>query len=127
LRTCGSRFIFTFSWFILGLVLVGLVGCRESNRPDDQLTGIEIALVVVPAEAIVGKAGLLITLQDETGIPLDGAEVAIRGDMSHAGMIPVLATATGRGNGQYQAEIEWTMAGDWIVTVLANFAGRPNR
>jgi hypothetical protein len=103
-------------------MLVSLMSCRQSSLPVDDATGVDLNLVVVPAEAVVGNAGLLITLHDEAGIAIDGAEVTIRGDMSHAGMVPVLAVATGMGSGQYQADLEWTMAGDWIITITAALA-----
>ena len=39
--------------------------------------------------------------------------------MSHAGMQPVLAEASGGADGVYQAQWVWTMSGDWFVTVTA--------
>ena len=61
---------------------------------------------------------MVIQLADIAGKPIEGATVDVRGDMSHAGMQPVMAVATGAG-GNYSADFEWTMAGDWIVTVTA--------
>ncbi|MFO7661617.1 MAG: FixH family protein [Chloroflexota bacterium] len=122
MRIFGSHLKSPWLWLILVLVLFSLISCRRSSLSVDDATGVDLNLVVVPAEAVVGNAGLLITLHDEAGIPIDGAEVAIRGDMTHAGMIPVLAVATGMGSGQYQADIEWTMAGDWIITITATLA-----
>lgn len=44
--------------------------------------------------------------------------------MSHAGMVPVLAEARETDPGIYHAEFEWTMAGDWIVTVAVDRPGQ---
>lgn len=54
-------------------------------------------------------------LNDGNGVT--GAEVKVTGDMTHAGMVPVLADATEVEQGLYASEgFEFTMAGDWIVT-----------
>ena len=37
--------------------------------------------------------------------------------MTHAGMVPVFAQTTGGKNGRYVVPFEWTMGGDWTVTV----------
>ncbi len=39
--------------------------------------------------------------------------------MTHAGMQPVLADAGSGADGVYPADFEWTMSGDWVVTVTA--------
>ena len=52
------------------------------------------------------------------GSPIDDAYLAVKGNMTHAGMVPVLAEVDGGGeNGVYSIPFEWTMAGDWVVTV----------
>jgi hypothetical protein len=37
--------------------------------------------------------------------------------MTHAGMVPVFADAEDVGSGLYQAELEFTMGGDWVIIV----------
>jgi hypothetical protein len=52
--------------------------------------------------------------------PLEGAEVRVEGNMSHAGMVPVLATAQEEAPGIYAvSDFRFTMAGDWILTTRA--------
>ena len=58
-------------------------------------------------------------MQDASGAPVEGATVSLKGDMSHAGMQPVLAEASGGAGGIYQSPWVWTMSGDWIVTITA--------
>lgn len=70
----------------------------------------------------VGLSRLTLLVTDESDEPVTGANVTVRGDMSHAGMVPVLAEAVETDPGLYRTELEWTMAGDWIVTVTV---GRP--
>jgi hypothetical protein len=122
MNTLGSRRLRPVIIFFL-LFLIVPAACRQSTSQSDEADGYQMSLVAVPAEAIVGPARLLVTLNDAAGVPVDGAAVEIRGDMAHAGMVPVLATAIGRGSGQYEADFEWTMAGDWFVTVTASLNG----
>lgn len=108
--------------FILAALLLG--GCRQSSGETgsviDGAADVTLQLTVEPAPPSVGLARLDVVLLDSAGAPLDGATpVIVRGDMAHAGMRPVLATAIAQGDGRYRADFEWTMAGDWIVTVEA--------
>lgn len=113
------------AWVIPAVVVLLLpaAGCRQSagGVPLDggNTSGLHIELMADPDEPVVGLAHWRVTLTDEAGAPVEGAAVALRGDMTHAGMTPVEATATEQGDGVYLADFEWTMAGNWIVTVTA--------
>jgi nitrogen fixation protein FixH len=60
-----------------------------------------------------------VTVTDNAGQPVTGAAVEARGDMTHAGMAPVLVSAEETGPGIYVAQMDWNMGGDWILTVTA--------
>jgi hypothetical protein len=99
-----------------------LAGCRESAQPTPtaatlEQEDIDIEMAVEPAPAAVGDATLVVTLHDSSGAPIDDAAIAVRGDMTHAGMVPVLGDVTSGSNGEYRIPFEWTMGGDWIITV----------
>ena len=99
------------------LLLLLLVSCaRNSQQVDD--SGVQME--VTAAETAVSATTLTITLHDAAGNPIDNAYLTIKGDMNHAGMIPVIATADGGTNGVYTTPFEWTMGGDWVVTVVAD-------
>lgn len=72
--------------------------------------------------AAVGPAVVRVEARDG-GAPLTGAEVEVRGDMTHAGMAPVLVTAGEAEPGVYVAAgFTFTMAGDWIVSATVTAA-----
>ena len=103
------------------IVLSLLLGsCRRSTQPNVEAANVNMALAVRPPAPAVGPATLLITLTDTADDPINGAVLEIRGDMVHAGMEPVLASVDAGQNGIYEVPFEWTMAGDWIVTVTAS-------
>lgn len=103
---------------VLLLLFVLLAGCaRASDRPDD--SGVTITLETRPDPAVVGDATLIVTLADAEGNPVEDAALNVKGDMNHAGMVPVLAEATSGPGGVGELPFQWTMPGDWIVTVEA--------
>jgi len=103
-------------FFLAAPFLVG--GCR--GAPDTGDAGLVLDLAISPTPPAVGPARLIITLSDSTGAPVDGAEILVEGNMSHAGMVPVLGTAEAEGNGRYSVpEFRFSMAGDWILTTRA--------
>ena len=109
------------------LLLLPFAGCREEPPPGDPNLLLEVAISPTPPG--VGPARLIISLRDTLGNPVDGAEVRVEGNMSHAGMVPELGTAAGRGEGMYIVpDFRFTMAGDWVLTVTATLPdGRETR
>jgi len=104
---------------LLFLSLLLLAACRgsEMDRGD---TGLVLDVVISPTPPAVGPARLIVSLEDTTGTPVDGAEIVVEGNMSHAGMVPVVDTAQAEGPGRYGiSAFEFTMAGDWILTLRA--------
>jgi hypothetical protein len=97
------------------LVLL-LTACSRgsSQQPDVQVT-----LDVAPKPPVVGAATVTVSLAEQSGAPITGANVNLEGDMSHAGMQSVQAQAREVSPGRYQAEIHFTMGGDWFVVVHA--------
>lgn len=112
----------------LPLVLLAAIlvtGCRQSAGGVPLTTGDnapDVTLTLSPAvegEPVMGPYQWQITLRDQSGAAIDDAVITLRGDMNHAGMVPVESTATGFGDGIYLADFEWTMAGEWFVVVTA--------
>lgn len=67
-------------------------------------------------EARLGEQVVSVWIEKD-GQGVSGAEVNISGDMSHAGMIPVLTEAVEVAPGHYQSsDFVISMAGDWILS-----------
>lgn len=104
------------------LILVALAGCRQSAQPTPESPGLNITVAVEPEPAQVGESVLVITIRDRRDAPAAGVAVEARGDMNHAGMVPVIGSGETDAEGVVRVPFEWTMGGDWIVTVTAALA-----
>lgn len=110
----------TALFLLISLTLI-LTACKPpADRPatsGDTSLRLTATLADQPA---LGPAPLVVTLTDEGGEPIAGAAVEVVGDMTHAGMQPVIRTAVESEAGTYRADdFTFTMAGDWIITVTA--------
>lgn len=101
----------------IAVLALALVGCRRSQQSGT--ADLTIELLSPTTQAMNGDNVLQLRVTDADGAPVDDATLALIGDMTHAGMVPVLAEADSGENGLYLVPFTWTMAGDWIVSVRA--------
>lgn len=109
------------SWSLAALLAATLlVACRP---PSDRVSGdaaangalVSVELLTRPAR--VGPASIEITVRDDD-VAVSGASVRVTGDMTHAGMVPVVADASEVEDGVYRSDgFAFDMAGDWVITV----------
>ncbi len=72
--------------------------------------------IAFDGEPRLGTVPGIVTVE-RGGERVTGATVELTGDMTHAGMIPVVRSAPEAAAGTYRADdFEFTMAGDWILT-----------
>ncbi len=103
--------------FLVLMILMSSIGCTRRNSLRDEAAEIHAEFVVVPSTPQVGAAEVSVLLSDSDGGPIQDAVVELKGDMTHPGMTPVLAEAVELADGLYVASMEWSMAGDWILTL----------
>lgn len=110
-----------YAWGLGLFVCAGilLIGCRKPVEPAPELT---VEHEIAPQPARVGPATITLRLAGAGGDPQTGAEIRLEGTMSHAGMRPVFANAREIGPGHYQAPLELTMGGDWIILLHLTLA-----
>lgn len=113
----------SITFYLLGMVILAfaLVGCRESQQQAQNPSDINIDLRIDPQPAAVGDdTTLFITVTHSDDTPVENASISIRGDMNHAGMMPVLREPEEISQvapGEYTTPFEWTMGGEWFVVV----------
>ncbi len=95
-------------------------GCRRPAEPPP--ADVVLALHLKPDPPRVGHEQVALQLFDPARRPLAAARVELQGDMNHAGMVPVLATARETALGVYVAELNLDMAGQWFITADVRLA-----
>jgi hypothetical protein len=104
-----------FGAFSVGLFLFAssqLIGCGKSS---DVSADVDFACEIEPRPAHLGRNTFTVTLNGRNHQALAGAHVSLEGDMSHAGMRPVLGEAKEISAGRYQGTLDLPMPGDWTV------------
>lgn len=99
---------------VLTLALFACQGGTQQNLPD-----VSVDLTVSPDPPEVGPATVTVNLRDADDQPIGGAKMNLEGTMTHAGMVPVFADAVETEAGRYEASLEFTMGGDWVIIVRA--------
>ena len=106
----------------MAVVVILGSGCGRESR-NASTSNAQISLTAIPFPAAVGETRLVIQITDLAGQPVGDAALSVKGDMTHAGMVPILAEIQGGDeDGYYNVPFEWTMAGDWVVTVDVQLA-----
>jgi len=105
----------------VGVVLgLGALLWFSRSTIDTGDTGLSLTVAISPTPPAVGSSRLIISLQDSTGAPLEGAIIEVEGSMSDSGVIPVVDTAEAEGSGHYGiSDFRFTTAGDWILDLRA--------
>jgi hypothetical protein len=91
----------------------GAAACRPN--PSDR---IDASWTLEPSPPSAGAPLVVrVTLRDRSHAPVLGARLRLEGQMAHPGMMPVVADLVERGDGVYEAQMQLTMGGDWILVV----------
>jgi hypothetical protein len=92
-------------------------GGREASN------AVDVAWTLDPSPPVVGTPIVVrLSLRDADRKPILGARLRLEGLMSHPGMAPVTTAVVERGNGDYEAPLQFTMGGDWILRVTGQLA-----
>jgi hypothetical protein len=98
------------------LTMLFVAACSAQPTAQSGQEAMQITLLAAEDDA------LTVQLADAAGEPITDATVSLEGNMNHAGMVPVFADgvtdeADGAADGVYQVPFQFTMMGDWIITV----------
>ena len=111
-----------WSMFIAALFTWVLLGACGSSTPEPSNVAVQISLL--PGAT---ADSLQVQLHDLDHTPLTDATVTLEGNMNHAGMAPVIGepvqdSADGASDGVYTIPFQFSMLGDWIITVKVELA-----
>jgi hypothetical protein len=118
-RFSGTRVLAVVLGFACAAILLA-PGC---SRPVEPAPVVAIEHEILPEPAWVGPARVTLKLADAAAQPVTGARITIEANMSHAGMSPLFAEAKESDPGRYQAGVEFSMAGDWVILLHVTLPG----
>jgi hypothetical protein len=99
-----------------GLLLAASLSAACNRQPvAEDTSAVLVTARLMPPQPSVGPAVLTITLNGATASTLGRATVQVVGHMTHPGMAPVVAAVTPRGPDVYDAALDFSMAGDWML------------
>lgn len=96
---------------LLSLLFVSVLGCSRTPSDDPRLN---ISLEQTPSAMAVQTIVLSIS---DGATPLENAKVQIEATMTHAGMPSQIVPMEPLGAGKYQASIDFSMLGEWVLIV----------
>ena len=107
--------------FLKRSLLIALCACfvfvQACRQQQDKTSDLTFAHEISPQPPRVGNVTITLNVKQTSGAPVAGGHLALEGNMSHAGMVPVFAEAKELEPGHYQSVLDLSMAGDWNITV----------
>ncbi|MGH9372256.1 MAG: FixH family protein [Vicinamibacterales bacterium] len=92
--------------------------CQRPNPAPD----VTFEWTLAPERPVVGPAVLTLRVLDRDRRPLRAVDLRVEAHMSHPGMAPLLAATRERAIGVYDAELQFSMRGDWILLISGSLA-----
>jgi hypothetical protein len=115
-----NRLVNRSASLLLVILVLWIVSACGSGGSQAAASDVQITLTASPSGETA--SALVVQLADSNGQPITDATVTIEGNMNHPGMAPVLVApvgddANGAADGSYRVPFQFTMLGDWIITV----------
>ncbi|MCB9421451.1 MAG: FixH family protein [Ardenticatenaceae bacterium] len=113
---------------LLVSIAIFLTNCSKpqpTQMPITQTDGdVTAVLTLLPdTPTVMNPTILSLTIKDADSQPITGASVAFDLTMPGMAMPPNNAQATDDGSGSYDAEVTFTMAGDWQIQADVTYPG----
>jgi len=78
---------------------------------------VNIKIETDPSPAIMGDMELVLNITDANGNPIEGATVDVSADHTDMSGMNMSGLATDQGGGRYSIKANFSMSGNWKVTV----------
>ena len=100
----------------IGLTLL-LTACSGVGSVAPAQTTVAVTMNVLPDPPVVGDVLLYFNVVDDQGQPVTGAEVNVMADHTDMSGMTMQGTATDQGKGIYAITTNFSMTGQWKITV----------
>ena len=116
------RLIF-ISVFVLLSVLLAACGSAATPADTTSAKSVNIAVSANPNPAMMGDMELVFTITDTDGNPIEGAKVDVSADHTDMTGMGMSGPATEQGGGKYAINANFSMSGNWKLTVYVRKDG----
>jgi len=104
------------SMFVIISVL--LAACGSTLTPAATASKpVNVKIETDPSPAIMGDMELVLNITDANGNPIEGATVDVSADHTDMSGMNMSGLATDQGGGRYSIKANFSMSGNWKVTV----------
>lgn len=102
-------------------IMLLIAGCSNGSQEiETEAKGVQVELIEPLFPPAIGNETLNIRVFDAHNQPVNHAKINLHGNPPDANIVPIIAKTQEGNVGLYQVPIEWTISGDWIVTVQVN-------
>lgn len=108
---------------ILSSILLTACGGAATPAPSTSSSPVNIAVNTNPDPAVIGDLELVFSITDADGNPVEGAAVDISADHTDMTGMTMSGAATDQGGGTYAIHANFSMSGNWKLTVYVRKDG----
>ena len=107
-----------FIGLILGVsIFLAACGSSETATPGSTTVPATITMKTEPNPPMMGDVELVFTVVDDKGQPVSGADFDVIADHKDMSGMTMHGKATDQGGGKYAILTNFSMAGNWMLTV----------
>ncbi len=109
--------------FVLLSVLLAACGANAATTTPTSPKTVNVALSTNPNPPAMGEVGIVFTLTDANGNPIEDASVDVSADHTDMSGMTMSGRATEQGGGRYAITANFSMSGNWKLTVYVRQEG----
>lgn len=120
-----KMFFISSMFVVLAVVLAACGGSAQPAAPVESGSSSQVNITVEsnPSPAMMGDMELILTITDGDGKPIEGATVDVSADHTDMTGMGMSGLATEQGEGRYSINANFSMSGNWKITVYVRKDG----
>jgi len=120
-----KMFFISSMFVVLAVVLAACGGSAQPAAPVESGSSSQVNITVEsnPSPAMMGDMELFLTITDGDGKPIEGATVDVSADHTDMTGMGMSGLATEQGGGRYSINANFSMSGNWKITVYVRKDG----
>ena len=120
-----KMFFISSMFVVLAVVLAACGGSAQPAAPVESGSSSQVNITVEsnPSPSMMGDMELILIITDGDGKPIEGATVDVSADHTDMTGMGMSGLATEQGGGRYSINANFSMSGNWKITVYVRKDG----